>query len=560
MARKSRKKTNEVVIQAQTDFGEKTFAKIPTAAYARLSRENNGGDDTDSLDTQIAYITQYIQEHPEYEITEVYTDNGHTGTDFERTEFMRMMDDARRGKISCIVVKDLSRFGRNHIETGYYIETLLPKLNVRLIAINDNFDSSREADRNGLSTPICNMVNEMYARDLSKKIRAAKEERNKRRDKLPQGVAPYGYDMNEEKTQYVVNEEVAEYVRLIYQWALLGDGNSLIARRLNFIHALTAGEIAKTTMYALKRKGSWDGGKVYEVLINPTHTGDICYGRLYERKFDVNARRGWLDREDWTIHKNTHEPLVPRDDYWAIIDKMKERSSRAKVRNEKLKERDELHPEFARMVYCAKCGHYMNFARYKHDYANDGNYYAAYCCGAPDMKHKHCNTVVYEDFLKIVVMDQVRLQMGIVCGRAEELLGSGEKNPLLSVRKKIMTVEKAIADGRDKQARLYEDFASQIIEEEDYRILKERCIVDEQEGKARLSDLQIQLRELESRMEELKSLTKEYHDKKDMPECDGELVRGMINRIKIYEKNRVEIEFKHNDLIEYLEKASVSLE
>ena len=559
MARKSRKKTNEVVVNTQTTIHTEHIAKIPTAVYARLSRENNGGDDTDSLDTQISYITQYIQEHPEYELADVYADNGHTGTDFERAEFMRMMEDARCGRINCIVVKDLSRFGRNHIETGYYIETLLPKLNVKLVAINDHFDSSREADRNGLATPIRNMVNEMYARDLSKKIRAAKEERNKRRDKLPQGVAPYGYDMNEDKTQYIVNEEVADYVRLMYQWALLGDGNALIARRLNFIHALTAGEISKTTKYALKRKGSWDGGKVYEVLINPTHTGDICYGRVYERKFDVNARRGWLDREDWTVHKNTHEPLVPRDDYWAVIDKMKERASKAKARNTKLKERDELQPEFSRMVYCAKCGHFMNFVRYKHDYANDGNYYAAYCCGAPDMKHKHCNTVVYEDYLKIIVMDQVRLQMGVICGRAEELLGDGDKNPLLSVKKKIAAAQKANADGKDRQARLYEDFASGLIEEEDYRILKERCIVDEQDGEARLSDLEVQLRELESRMEELKSLTIEYRDKRDIPEFDGELARSMINRIKVYEKNRIEIEFKHNDLMEYLEKASVNI-
>ena len=559
MARRSRKKVNEVLIKQPGTATEKAQKKIPTAAYARLSRENNGGEDTDSLDTQIAYLTQYIYEHPEYELKEVYADNGHTGTDFERTEFMRMMDDARRGRVGCILVKDLSRFGRNHIETGYYIETLLPKLNVRLVAINDNFDSSREADRNGLATPIRNMVNEMYAMDLSRKIHTANDERKKNREKLPQGTAPYGYDMNADKTQYVVNEKVADYVRMIYQWALLGDGNSIIARRLNFIRATTAGEIAKTTMYELKRKNKWDGGKVYGVIVNPTHTGDICYGHTGELKCDPSARRGWLDKKDWTIHKNTHEPLVPRDDYWTIMDRMHERSPRRKGNGEKSAERDALKPEFSKMVYCARCGHFMRYSRYKHDYVNDGNYYPVYYCAGSNMKNRYCRNVVHEDFLKMVVMDQVRLQMGIICGKAEELLGSGDKNPLLSVKKKIMAAEKAVADEKEKQARLYEDFASGIIEEEDYSILKERCIVNEQESEAKLLDIQVEQRELESRMGELKSLTAEYRDKRDMPEFDGNLVRSMINRIKIYEKNRVEIEFKHNDLMEYLEKASVNV-
>lgn len=563
MARRSRKQTNEVVIQKAHIAGAGMAEKIPTAAYARLSRENNGGTDTDSLDTQISYLCQYIKDHPEYKLTEVYADNGHTGTDFERTEFLRLMEDVNRGRIGCIVVKDLSRFGRNYIETGYYIENILPKLNVRLIAINDNFDSSRESDRNGMATPIKNMVNEMYARDLSKKIRAAKEERNKRRDKLPQGVAPYGYRMNEDKSQYIVNEDVADYVRMIFQWSLLGDTNATIAKRLNFIHAVTAGELAKTTQYALKRRGRWDAGKVYDVLVHPIHTGDICYGRTYERKFDVNAKRGWLDRKDWTVHKNTHEPLVPREDYWTIRERMKERAKSMKPRRA-VADRDTLKPEFAKMVYCSKCGHFMSFVKLKHDYANDGNYYPAYYCSGADQKAKHCSGTVYEDFLKIITMDQVRMQMSLFCDRARAIFGedgiNGKKNPLLSVEKKLVAANANIEKCREKQARLYEDFAMGIVEESDYHILRERCIVEEQENEDRIAVLQAEKRELEKRISELDELTKEYGIKKDIPEFDGELVRSMVKRIDIYEGNRVEIKFKHNDLMEYLERLSVGME
>ena len=118
----------------------------------------------------LADLPVYINEHPEFELVDTYVDSGYSGTSFERPDFQRLMDDIRHGRIQCIIVKDLSRFGRNYIEAGYYIETILPQLNVRLIAINDRFDSSREEDLQGIRLPIKNMVNSLYARDLSKKF------------------------------------------------------------------------------------------------------------------------------------------------------------------------------------------------------------------------------------------------------------------------------------------------------------------------------------------------------------------------------------------------------
>ena len=146
-----------------------TEKKLATAAYARLSVEK---EDDDSIHTQITLLKNYISEHADLELSDTYIDNGFTGTRFDRPDFVRMMDDVRCGKIQCIVVKDLSRFGRDFLETGYYIETLLPRLNVRLISINDDFDSFREGDINSIAIPIKNMVNELYAKDFSRKVTA----------------------------------------------------------------------------------------------------------------------------------------------------------------------------------------------------------------------------------------------------------------------------------------------------------------------------------------------------------------------------------------------------
>ena len=167
MARKSRKNTvTETVLPILVP---ELQAQINTGVYARLSVEK---DEDTSIHTQVMMLHNYVAVHPELKLVDTYIDNGYTGTNFDRPDFIRMMDDVRAGKIQCIIVKDLSRFGRDFLETGYYIETLLPKLNVRLISINDNFDSTREEDVNSIALPIKNLVNEMYAKDFSRKLTA----------------------------------------------------------------------------------------------------------------------------------------------------------------------------------------------------------------------------------------------------------------------------------------------------------------------------------------------------------------------------------------------------
>ena len=169
MARKSRKNMMpQAAVQEAVQQNEKELLR--TAAYARLSVENGGHETEDSLHTQILQIHNYIRENPELTLTDTYADNGFTGTRFDRPEFERMMQDIRTGKIQCIVVKDLSRFGRDYIETGSYLETIFPMLHVRFIAINDDFDNIRQSDVDSLAVPIKNMVNSLYAKDISKKI------------------------------------------------------------------------------------------------------------------------------------------------------------------------------------------------------------------------------------------------------------------------------------------------------------------------------------------------------------------------------------------------------
>ena len=233
MARKSRKSFGIAENKDITKSLVKKEEYMATAAYARLSSFNSGHETNDTMENQTALLLEFIRNHPELKLSEVYTDNGYSGTDFDRPEFMRLMDDVRTGKIQCIVVKDLSRFGRNYLEMGYYIETLFPRLNIRFIAVTDDFDSYRPEDRESLSVPIKNIVNAMYAKELSKKMVIAAAMRRQNPDKLPNGSVPFGYIENEEKSKYLSHPEIAPYVRMIFHWKLMGVGPTEIAKRLD---------------------------------------------------------------------------------------------------------------------------------------------------------------------------------------------------------------------------------------------------------------------------------------------------------------------------------------
>ena len=163
-----------------------------TAIYARLSMENNGLEDERSLDNQIRYVEEYIQKHPSLKLVDVYVDNGFSGTNFSRAQFLRLMDDLKVGRINCIVVKDLSRFGRNYLEAGYYLEKIFPFLNIRFIAINDNYDSMDETKKDSLIVPIKNLVNDIYSKDLSRKISGTMRMKEKKGE-IWYGVPAYGY-------------------------------------------------------------------------------------------------------------------------------------------------------------------------------------------------------------------------------------------------------------------------------------------------------------------------------------------------------------------------------
>ena len=430
MARKSRRNKNVEAVSNQ--IIENCENLIDTGAYIRLSVENGGNETDETLVVQQMLVEKFIEEHPDLKLAGTYIDNGFSGTNFERPGFLKLMEDVRSGKIQCIVVKDLSRFGRDYLETGYYLETILPRLNVRFIAITDDYDSSRKEDRENISVPLKNMVNAMYAKDMSKKILAAKDAQRKKGNITLSKVA-FGYVRSEDRHRQIVDEEVAPFVRMIFQWYMMGVSKKKIADRLNLMGIATPGQREKTGVLTVPlEQTKWRTDTVDKIVNNPTYAGDIVTGKLKQSLYKGIKQYRTLP-EDWNVQRDMHTPMIARDDY----EELQERSNKIKkvTRNWHLKymeDREKYKDCFPGMVRCGDCGRPMYCVRYTHNYKTMEKVGIYYTCSAQNYANNYCGQKIEENLLKILVMDQIQILIRSMCDRKKLLQklksDSSEKN------------------------------------------------------------------------------------------------------------------------------------
>lgn len=374
MARKSRKNP---AVQEKTAHAEMKVWKA--ALYIRLSVEFNGRRG-DSLETQQQIMEAYLALCPDIEITAVYTDNGTTGRTFEREAFQQMLDDVERGKINCIVVKDLSRLGRNAIDSGYYIEKYFPLHQVRFIAVNDQYDSeNKENSGNHLIVPLKNMINEAYAADISKKVKA--QQRQAMQDGAFVGSRPpYGYKKAPDNChKLLVNEDTAPVVRQIFQWTTDGISLNDVVKRLNGNGYPSPGHyLMQTGVITNKRlagSGKWQTWTVSKILADEVYTGDMVQGKTKT----VGHRQIPTDRSEWIIVRGTHEPLITRE----LFDKAQAVRENAAAKYSQMEKVPYTENILRGRIFCGRCGKNLHRQRSRGIYS--------YRCIANDrMGIKYC--------------------------------------------------------------------------------------------------------------------------------------------------------------------------
>ena len=544
MARKSRKNRN---VESNIQTVVKKENLLDTAAYIRLSVENGGNETDETLVVQQMLVERFIEEHPDLRLEEVYIDNGFTGTNFERPGFMRLMEDVRSGKVQCIVVKDLSRFGRDYLETGYYLETILPKLNVRFIAITDDYDSSSKGDRENISVPVKNMVNAMYAKDMSKKILAAKEAQ-KRNGNITLSKVAFGYVRSEDKTRLVVDETVAPVVRMIFQWTLLGVSKREIADRLNLLGVATPGQKEKRKIARVPlEETKWNGGTVRKILENPTYTGDIVTGKLKQSLYK-GVKQYRTVPEEWDVQKDMHTPLVARDDYEELQESREEIHKITKKRQSRcMKDREKYQDSFPGMVRCGECGNAMYFRRYTHNYTTNEKMGSDYYCG-----NEQCSRNLIEgNLLKILVMDQIQILIKSMCDRKLLLqkMKSATKgnNIFYKAAAKVRTLERKIAQTEERNTRLYEDYVAGIVDKDDFDMMKERYIWELQNLREELQVQEQNQRILEKKANRYMDMVNHMEKYLDKREYNEALVQELVEYIEVYANGSIHVCFKCKD-------------
>ena len=547
MARKSRK---NMMLQENTALPDKEKKVLFKAGlYARLSHEKEENIERGTIETQMELMKNYVKDHEDIVIEEEYYDASFTGTNFERPDFKRMLEDAKTGRINCIIVKDLSRLGRNYVEMGNYIERVFPFLNVRFIAVTDDFDSFRPGT--DLMMPLKNIVNEFYTKDISKKVSTA-HRRKWTTDEYMCGFAPYGYLKSKtEKNRIVVDEATAGNVRLIYKLFLDGKGYTPIAKYLNEQGIMSPLMYLKSLGYQqnVRTNGVWTKTTVKSILTNQAYIGSAVHGKVVIEKYN-NIPLHATDPSEWVIVKNTYEPLVDKEPFEKAQERVKKISD-AYFAKEFTKHPPNEKNLLKGKIVCGDCGKGMRLSpRTKKSYV--------YFCGTfSDGINPACSRhKIDQEEVNKAVFAQISNHMRC-CIDALKVIR--ELNARSSGLKKYDVYEKAITRQRRelekvnrKFSELYGDYSEHLINESEYLTLKQQYLLKSEALKKEIDNLLVS-QNLYSKNykidEDWENLINKYLKCRKL---NKELADAFVDKVQVFEDGRISVNLVYDDCLEEL--------
>ena len=525
------------------------------ADYLRLSKEDGdfsfspGKRESNSITSQRDLIHSFVSKCPDIELVAEYVDDGYTGTNFDRPNFQEMMKAVERGEINCIIVKDLSRFGREYIDAGQYIEKLFPRKGVRFIAINDHYDSlAANGSGDSLIVPFKNLINDSYSRDISIKVRSNLE--NKRhRGEFIANFPVYGYIRDpEDKNKLLVDEFAANIVRMIFRWKIEGLSPVKIAAKLNEMGVLAPSEYKKAcgskykTSFKTHRKAEWSPVAVIRILTNETYCGVLVQGRRTTPNYKVK-KVIYKDESEWTRIEGTHEAII-RSAEFNIVQRLMNEDCRSAPGGETV------HPLSGR-IYCGDCGTLAKRKVVSH--ANKR--YAYYCCPHSG-KNGSCEArTISEEALEAAVLASLRLQISLVLNmeqalsQIEEL--AWERREIRKLEANIEVQVGIIEKNNDLKVNLYEDFRKGLIDREELRQLKEGFSQRIQEAEQSIGVLRQKIRELEDGIRTQDGWISQFRAFQNITELSRPLVVNLVDRILLYPDKQIKVELRHKDQLRH---------
>ena len=553
MARKSRKNTG-AVIEAPVQISN----YFPTAIYVRLSIENSGKDDDgDSIANQISFCKAYLAEHTDLKLYDIYEDNGEKGTNFDRPEFKRMMDDIRSGKVKCVLVKDLSRFGRDYIEAGEYLEKIFPFMGIRFISITDGYDSLTCDDAEGaLMIPLKNMINDVYAKDISRKIITSFRARQEKGEFLP-AFAPYGYVKSKEVAyRYEIDQETAPYVRMIFEWKAEGVSHNEICKRLNDMGAVTPArrKVDLGIWRAEKYKHTvWHGRTIIDIMKNTTYTGCIVYGRIPKSLYEgIKMHRA--PEEEWRYVPDAHEPIISQELFDKVQKMFADRAEKFKAKmDENAPLRELVTNHFKGKIYCGDCGKRMRFVKPTDKrYPVDQDHAVYVCGGYIDSGYSRCSRhSIRYPVVADAVLAAINMQLELALKQEQlirQMRGSvREKSLIDKYVGQINYLSQELKKINNKRESLFENFAEGILDEAEYQFAKKKYDDEAAEIERKLTVEKAK----KVQLDDILSLSNEWleaiHKAENITEIDAGLVKHLVSSVKIFEDNRIEVKLNFGD-------------
>ena len=505
-----------------------TTQQLITALYPRLSHEDELQGESNSISNQKRILETYAKQNG-FTNLRWYTDDGYYGANFQRTGFQAMLEDIEAGKVGTVIVKDMSRLGRNYLQVGMYTEMIFPQKNVRFIAINDGVDSAQGEND---FAPLRNIFNEWLVRDTSKKIKAVK--RSKGMSGKPITSKPvYGYLMDEDEN-FIVDEEAAPVVRQIYSLCLAGNGPTKIARMLTEQQIPTPGTLeyrrtGSTRRYHPGYECKWATNTVAHILENREYTG--CLVNFKTDKVSYKLKHSIENPpEKQVIFENHHEPIIDRETWERVQELRKQRKRPNRY--------DEVGL-FSGILFCADCGSVM----YQQRYQTDKRRQDCYICGSYKKRTRDCTAhFIRTDLLTAGVTENLRKITSYAAkheARFMKLLveqnEDGGRRRNAAKKKELETAQKRISELSAIFKRLYEDIVTWLISDERFSELSADYEAEQKELKERAAGLQEELSKVQEATENAEKFMKVVRKHTSFEELTPTLLREFVEKIVIHE-------------------------
>lgn len=520
------------------------------ADYLRLSSEDGDKAESDSIRNQRSLIQDFVKKHSDISLVEEYVDDGYSGANFERPAFQRMMEDVRNHKINCIIVKDLSRLGRNYIETGRYLEKIFPVLGVRFIAVNDHYDSAdTKNDTDQIIVPFKNLINDAYCRDISIKIRSQLDIKRKKGQFIG-SYAGYGYfkDPND-KNHLVIDEYAAEIVRLIFHMKIEGFSADRIALKLNEMGVLTPMEYKRSCGFNYNsgfRSGNepkWGASSVLRILKNELYVGTMVQGKSRKINYKVKVSRE-IEPENWIKVEGTHEPIITREMFDCVQNLMK-------LDTRTSPEKESIYV-FSGLLRCGDCGQNM----VRRSVRKNGKQYFYYHCSTFKSGEGCSSHNISDVTLQKVVLNAIRNQIALIV-KADAIIAQIENIPqqqfgikVLDTQMKALGVE--IQKYKDLKSNLYQDMIDGIITREEYRDIKQTFSQKIETAEESVRELERKKKRMLSNEMRTQKWVEEFKQCQNIKTLDRKVAVMLLNRIVVYSSDRIEIHFNNEDEIKEL--------